>query len=116
MKAMLTDGTLQTFIGCYNLHISQPSIQATPPFAPLGIVGGSFKQVSNNTDVASMLATAALPIYVSLVGIEPGLPLATFGVAVTALIVFTHRSNIARMRRGTEPRARRLWLFGRHDR
>jgi hypothetical protein len=28
------------------------------------------------------------------------------------LIAYTHRSNIARMRAGTEPRARRLWLFG----
>jgi acyl phosphate:glycerol-3-phosphate acyltransferase len=66
--------------------------------------------------LASMLAAASLAIYVALVGIEPGLPLATFGVLVTALIVFTHRSNIARMRARTEPRARRLWLFGRHDR
>jgi glycerol-3-phosphate acyltransferase PlsY len=66
--------------------------------------------------LASMLAAASLPIYVSSVGLEPGLPLTTFGVVVTALIVFTHRSNIARMRAGTEPRARRLWLFGRHDR
>jgi glycerol-3-phosphate acyltransferase PlsY len=57
-----------------------------------------------------------LPIYVSLAGLEPGLPLTTFGVAVTAMLVFTHRSNIARMRAGTEPRARRLWLFGRHGR
>jgi glycerol-3-phosphate acyltransferase PlsY len=66
--------------------------------------------------LASMLAAASLPIYVSLVGMEPGLALATFGALVTALIVFTHRSNIARMRARTEPRARRLWLFGRHDR
>jgi len=66
--------------------------------------------------LASMLAAASLPVHVSLVGIEPGLPLSTFGVLVTALIVYTHRSNIARMRAHTEPRARRLWLFGRHDR
>ncbi|MFL6602470.1 MAG: glycerol-3-phosphate 1-O-acyltransferase PlsY [Steroidobacteraceae bacterium] len=66
--------------------------------------------------LASMLAAASLPIYVSLVGLEPGLPLTTFGVVVTAMLVFTHRSNIARMRAGTEPRARRLWLFGRHGR
>jgi glycerol-3-phosphate acyltransferase PlsY len=66
--------------------------------------------------LASMLAAASLPIYVSLVGTEPGLPLATFGVVLTAVIVFTHRSNIARMRARTEPRARRLWLFGRHGR
>jgi len=66
--------------------------------------------------LASMFAAAALPIYVSLTGLEPGLPLTSFGVVVTALIVFTHRSNIARMRARTEPRARRLWLFGRNGR
>ena len=66
--------------------------------------------------LASMLAAASLPIYVSATGLEPGLPLTTFGVVVTALIVFTHRTNIARMRAHTEPRARRLWLFGRHGR
>jgi glycerol-3-phosphate acyltransferase PlsY len=66
--------------------------------------------------LASMLAAASIPIYVSMVGVEPGLPLTTYGVAVTALLVFTHRGNIARMRAKTEPRARKLWLFGRHDR
>jgi hypothetical protein len=58
MKATLTDGTLQTFVGCYTLHISQPSFQATPPFKPLGITDGSFKQVDNTADLTSMLATA----------------------------------------------------------
>jgi acyl phosphate:glycerol-3-phosphate acyltransferase len=64
--------------------------------------------------LASMVAAASLPIYVAAADIEPGLPLLTFGVVVTAMIVFTHRANIARMRAGTEPRARKLWLFGRH--
>jgi glycerol-3-phosphate acyltransferase PlsY len=66
--------------------------------------------------LASMLAAASIPLYVSATGLEPGLPLTTFGVVVTALVVFTHRGNIARMRAGTEPRARKLWLFGRHGR
>jgi glycerol-3-phosphate acyltransferase PlsY len=30
----------------------------------------------------------------------------------TALIVYSHRGNLARMKAGTEPRAKRLWLFG----
>ncbi len=64
--------------------------------------------------LASMLAAASIPIYVSLTGLEPGLSLTTFGVVATALIAYTHRGNIARMRAGTEPRARRLWLFGRN--
>jgi len=62
--------------------------------------------------LASMLAAASIPVYVSLTGLEPGLSLTCFGVIATALIVYTHRTNIARMRAGTEPRARRLWLFG----
>lgn len=40
------------------------------------------------------------------------LPLLAFGVLAALLIVYTHRGNIARMRAGTESRARRLWLFG----
>jgi len=62
--------------------------------------------------LASMLAAASIPVYVSLTGLEPGLSLTCFGVIATALIVYTHRTNISRMRAGTEPRARRLWLFG----
>jgi hypothetical protein len=33
-------------------------------------------------------------------------------LAAFILIVYTHRSNIERMRAGTESRARRLWLIG----
>lgn len=66
--------------------------------------------------LGSMLAAASLPLCAQVLGIEPPIPLFAFGIIATALIVFTHRSNIARMRAGTEPRARRLWLFGRHGR
>jgi glycerol-3-phosphate acyltransferase PlsY len=37
--------------------------------------------------------------------------LVAFGIAMAAFVVFTHRSNIARMRAGNENRARRLWLL-----
>src|SRR6185295_9432896 len=37
LQATLNDGTPQTFAGCYTLHIAQPAVQATVPFAPLGI-------------------------------------------------------------------------------
>jgi glycerol-3-phosphate acyltransferase PlsY len=63
--------------------------------------------------LASMVAAASVPVFVDLAGMQPRLPLLTFGIAITLLIVFTHRTNIARMRAGREPRARRLWLFGR---
>ncbi len=62
--------------------------------------------------LASMAATVALPVYVVIAGVEPFRPMCLFGVAAAALVIYTHRGNIARMRAGTEPRARRLWLFG----
>jgi acyl phosphate:glycerol-3-phosphate acyltransferase len=62
--------------------------------------------------LASMIATISLPVAVAVTRMDPEMPLLVFGVFAVALVVFTHRSNIARMRAGKEPRARRLWLFG----
>ena len=62
--------------------------------------------------LASILGAVALAVTVEVSRREPHAPLLTFGVLTALLIVFTHRSNIARMLAGTEPRARRLWLLG----
>jgi acyl phosphate:glycerol-3-phosphate acyltransferase len=62
--------------------------------------------------LASMLGALALAVDGAVGTWEPRAPLVCFGVLSAVLIAFTHRSNIARMRAGTEPRARRLWLFG----
>ena len=63
--------------------------------------------------LASLVAATALPLYVMAAGVEPIVPLGLFGVAAALLVIHTHRANIVRMRAGTEPRARRLWLLGR---
>jgi glycerol-3-phosphate acyltransferase PlsY len=62
--------------------------------------------------LASMLATLALAVAIAIGNFSPRLPLLACAVLAGALILFTHRSNIARMRAGTESRARRLWLCG----
>jgi glycerol-3-phosphate acyltransferase PlsY len=49
---------------------------------------------------------------VALALTRAGTPLLVFGILSALLILYTHRSNLARMRAGTESRARRLWLFG----
>jgi glycerol-3-phosphate acyltransferase PlsY len=54
----------------------------------------------------------AVALVVAIARTSPGAPLLAFGVLSVLLILYTHRSNIARMRAGTESRARRLWLFG----
>ena len=60
--------------------------------------------------LASILAAVALAVAIALRS-PPG-PLLVFAILAALLILYTHRSNIARMRQGTESRARRLWLFG----
>lgn len=60
--------------------------------------------------LGTMLGAAALPVYFAVVQVE-GLALPVFGLIMTAFVAYTHRSNIARMRLGSENRARRLWLL-----
>ena len=60
--------------------------------------------------LASILGAVALAVALALT--RSGTPLLVFGVLSAFLILYTHRSNLARMRAGTESRARRLWLFG----
>jgi glycerol-3-phosphate acyltransferase PlsY len=50
---------------------------------------------------------------VAVTAIDPSFALLTFGCAMLLFVCYTHRSNIARMRAGTENRAQRLWLLRR---
>jgi acyl phosphate:glycerol-3-phosphate acyltransferase len=60
--------------------------------------------------LAAILSAAA--VVISVVVFEPDdAPLLIFCMSVAVFVVFTHRSNIARMRAGKESRVRRLWLF-----
>ncbi len=66
--------------------------------------------VTGYVGLATMLSAASAPVVALILGGTAGLPLVAFGVAMAALIVFTHRSNILRMRRGEENRFSRSWL------
>jgi acyl phosphate:glycerol-3-phosphate acyltransferase len=66
--------------------------------------------LSGYVGLATMLSTVAL--CAAVLALEPGdIPLGVFTAAVAIFVIFTHRSNIARMRAGKENRVRRLWLF-----
>jgi glycerol-3-phosphate acyltransferase PlsY len=66
--------------------------------------------LSGYVGLATMLSTMVLAATVLV--LQPNdVPLCTFCVAIAMFVIFTHRSNIARMRSGTENRVRRLWLF-----
>ena len=62
--------------------------------------------------LASMAAAIALPVSVVWSGLATERPLVAFALFAALLIIITHRTNIRRMSAGSEPRARRLWLFG----
>ena len=69
--------------------------------------------VSGFVGLSSIAASLAIPVYLLLRDGARLTPLMGFGLACAVLVIYTHRGNVRRMRAGTEPRARKLWLFGR---
>ena len=69
--------------------------------------------VSGFVGLASIAASLAVPVYLLLRDGARLTPLLGFALACAALVIYTHRGNVRRMRAGSEPRARKLWLFGR---
>jgi glycerol-3-phosphate acyltransferase PlsY len=66
--------------------------------------------LSGFVSLATMVAGLAL--VASIFFLDPGnTPLLAFGIVLAAFIIFTHRSNIARLMAGKENRVRRLWLL-----
>lgn len=63
--------------------------------------------------LATMSAAWLLPLLLIATRPMPPRALLTFAVVMAIFITYTHRSNIARIRAGSEPRAKRLWLLGR---
>lgn len=66
--------------------------------------------ISGFVGLATMVATAAFPAYIATAGFA-SVALLSFGCAMVLFVCYTHRSNIERMRAGTENRAQRLWLL-----
>jgi glycerol-3-phosphate acyltransferase PlsY len=80
-----------------------------PLFATwLGVV-----TISGFVGLASIIAACAIPIYLLMRDGPVLSPVMSFALSCALLVIYTHRGNVRRMRAGAEPRARRLWLFGR---
>jgi hypothetical protein len=58
LVATTSDGSVQTFVGCYTLHLGRPQLQAVPPFQPLGIQRAATNQVDNDADTDMLMAQA----------------------------------------------------------
>lgn len=78
---------------------------------PVLLVWLATLMVTGFVSAATMLATAAFPVYLLLAFDEPPPALLAFGCAMLLFVCYTHRANIDRIRSGTENRAQRLWLF-----
>ncbi len=68
--------------------------------------------VTGYVGLGTMIAAAAAPVWLAVTGRAPG-TLFLFTVVMAAFILFTHRSNLQRMRAGTENRLWRGLLGGR---
>jgi len=61
--------------------------------------------------LGTMIATCCFSFWVLISQTMPQRQLLTFSIAMTLFVIYTHRTNIVRMRAGKENRARSLWLF-----
>ena len=89
-------------------------IAIAPDLLPAGtIVFASVLILSGYVGLATMSMASALPVYLGLTRFGQDWPLFTFLVLLAAFIVFTHRSNIQRMREGSEDREEKVMLLRR---
>jgi acyl phosphate:glycerol-3-phosphate acyltransferase len=63
-------------------------------------------RLSGYVGMATMVAAAVAPAWLAATG-QAARPLFWFALVMAAFVAWTHRSNIARMRAGVEPRMRR---------
>jgi len=67
--------------------------------------------ITGYVGLSTMIATLCFNFWVLITQVAPQLLLLTFSICMTLFVVYTHRTNIARMLSGKENRARSLWLF-----
>jgi len=70
--------------------------------------------ISGYVGFATMTGAVAAPVFLATTGSGIDSPLLLFSLLMALFIVYTHRSNISRMRDGTESRIARALLSRRH--
>jgi len=78
---------------------------------PAGITFVTVLVLSGYVGLATMSAAVAMPLWVAATDLGGSLPLFVFLAALALFIIYTHRSNIQRLREGTESRSERVMLF-----
>jgi glycerol-3-phosphate acyltransferase PlsY len=78
---------------------------------PLVLIWAWLLVLTGYVGLATMSAAAALPVWVGITSLPAEQPLFIYCAAMAGFIVYWHRSNIARMKAGTEHRNTRLMVF-----
>ena len=80
---------------------------------PLLVIWVSVLVISGYVGLATMATAVALPVWVGLTLLPAEQPLFIYCAVIAGFIILWHRSNIQRMRAGTEHRNTGLMIFGR---
>jgi glycerol-3-phosphate acyltransferase PlsY len=83
--------------------------------APVLVVWSVVLVLTGYVGLSTMCAGIAAPVWLALTTLPADQPLFIYCVAMAAYLVFSHRSNIHRMRTGTENRMTRAMLFRRQS-
>jgi glycerol-3-phosphate acyltransferase PlsY len=78
---------------------------------PVLIVWLTVLVLTGYVGLSTMCAGIAAPVWLALTRLPEGQPLFIYCVSMAAYLVFSHRSNISRMREGKENRMTRAMLF-----
>jgi acyl phosphate:glycerol-3-phosphate acyltransferase len=79
--------------------------------APVLITWLIVVMITGFVGLATILATVAFAVFELFFTPRSSDALLTFGILMALFVCYTHRTNIRRMRAGTENRANRLWLL-----
>ncbi|MCG8458724.1 MAG: glycerol-3-phosphate 1-O-acyltransferase PlsY [Holophagales bacterium] len=80
---------------------------------PVLVVWLLFLTVFGYVGLATILAALSAPVYLARIGVPLTQPLFLYAVFCALFMVYTHRSNIQRMREGSEPKNTKLMIFRR---
>lgn len=94
-------------------YVGTLTVLAATLIIPLLVIWAAVLLLSGYVGLATMAAAVALPVWVGLTMLPVEQPLFIYCAVMAAFIVYWHRSNIQRMRAGTEHRNTGLMLFGR---
>jgi glycerol-3-phosphate acyltransferase PlsY len=80
---------------------------------PGAVVFAAVLILTGYVGLATMCSVAALPVYLALTEFTESRPTVLFLAALAAFVIYTHRSNIQRMRQGSENRLESAMLLRR---